>query len=327
MDRRTFAFAAAAAFAWPVAMLAQAVDVPKIGFLYFASRDSAVSTGRVAAFLDGMQRLGYTPGKDFLLLERYADADLTLAAQHAGELVGLNVRVIVATGGQAVQAVRKASGEMPVIATVGSDPVGEALAKSLVKPGGSVTGLYVSTTELVGKQLELLIASVPRLSSVAVLINSSNPTHSARVHALEALARQRGLELVPERCGTPVDIDRAFGDMQRRRVGALVILGDSFFVQQSGQIADIAQRQRMPTIATTREFVEAGGLMSYGEDTVEHFRLAAGYVDKILKGARAGDLPFARTERIVLAINKRTARTLGVTVPSEVLLRADKIID
>lgn len=327
MDRRTFVLAVTAALVGPSAALAQASEPPKIGFLYFGSRESAVGTGRLPAFLDGMKRLGYEPGKNFALVERYANGDLTLVAQNAGELVALKTRVIVATGSQAVRAGRKASGEMPIITTVVSDPVGEGLGKSIAKPGGSVTGLYDSAIEIAGKQLELLIASVPRLASVAVLVNRSNPTHPGRLRALEALARKRGVELVPERCATPGDIELAFADMQRRRVGALLILSDGFFVQQFGQISDIALRRRVFTIAFNREFIEAGGLMSYGEDTLENFRLAAGYVDKILKGAHPGDLPFARTERFVLAINQRTARTLGVTVPPEILLRADKVID
>jgi len=328
VNRRTLLRAGAAALlVRPIAALAQAGEAPAIGFLYFGSHESAMSTGRIAAFLDGMRRLGYAPGKNFTLLERYADADLIVAAQHAGELVGLKVRMIVATGGQAVRAVRNASRDMPVVTTVGSDPVREGLAKSLAQPGGSVTGLYDSSTELVGKQLEVLVACVPKLASVAILMNPSNPTHLSRVRVLEPLARKRKLELLPERCANPADIQHAFADMQRRRAGAVLILGDAFFVQQWPQIAELALASRLPTIALNREFVDAGGLMSYGEDTVENFRLAAGYVDKILKGAKPGDLPFARTERLVLAINNRTARMLKVTVPSEFLLRADKVID
>jgi len=329
MRRRTFlATLGLGLAAVPFAAKAQQAGAPpRIGFLYFGSRDSAVRTGRYPAFMEGMQKLGYASGKEFLLEERFAAGNVELLRTQAAELAALNVRVIVATGTVAVHEAQRVTRKIPIIATVTSDPVGQGLAASLSRPGGNITGFYDSSIELVGKQLELLATVAPKLSRVAVLANPSNATHAARLQRVETLAQKSRVKVQPLECRSPGDIERAFGEMTRGGAHAVLILADPFFVQQAGQIADLAIKHQMPSIALTRDFVEVGGLLSYGEDLIDNFRLAAGYVDKILKGTVPGELPFARSTRVELGINGRTARAIGLKIPSEILLRADFVVD
>jgi putative tryptophan/tyrosine transport system substrate-binding protein len=309
------------------AMAQQASGAPRIGFLYFGSKDSAIRTGRYSAFLEGMRKLNYVVGKDFVLEERYASGDTVQLRAQAIELVGLNVKMIVATGTAAVGELQRTTRSIPIIATVTSDPVGQGLAVSLARPGGNVTGFYDSSVELVGKQLELLLAVAPGMSRVGVLSNPSNKSHVARLSRLELFAQKSRIQVHSQEGRSPGDIERAFAEMVRIGTGAVIILADPFFVQQAGQIAELALKHQLPSIALTRDYVEAGGLLSYGEDLIDNFRSAAGYVDKILKGAAPGELPFVRTPRIELAVNNKTARALSLKMPSDFLLRADRVIE
>lgn len=329
MRRRKFlARLSACLLAVPFGAMAQpASGAARIGFLYFGSKDSAMRTGRYPAFLEGMRKLGYVAGKDFILEERFAGGDTEVLRAQAAELAGLNVKMIVATGTVALSEVQRTTRTIPIIATVTSDPVGQGLAASLARPGGNVTGFYDSSIELVGKQLELLVAVAPRMSRVGVLSNPSNKSHAGRLKRLESFAQKSRVQVQSQDCRSPGDIERAFADMARSGVNAVMILADPFFVQQAGQIAELSRKHRMPSIALTRDYVEAGGLLSYGEDIIENFRLAASYVDKILKGAAPGELPFARTPRIELAVNSKTARAMDLKMPPELILRADLVIE
>jgi putative ABC transport system substrate-binding protein len=318
----------AAALAAPLASFAQQRGtVHRIGFLYYGSRDSAVQTGRYDAFLEGMREKGYVEGKDFVIEARFADGKVERLPGQAAELARLQVDVIVATSNPAIEAAWRATKSIPIVATVGADPVGAGIAANLAHPGGMVTGLYISSDELVPKHMELMAAIAPRMSRVAVLSNPSNPVHAGRVKAVQAIAQKSGLKVSAVTASTPEDIERAFSAMARDRAGAVLVLGDTFFVQQTRQISDLALKHRLPSIFTSHDFVEAGGLMSYGENPTDNFRSAAGYVDKILKGAKPGDLPFERSTRIHLTINRKTARAIGLAIPQDLLLRADKVIE
>jgi putative ABC transport system substrate-binding protein len=299
----------------------------RVGFLYFASRASAYASGRVAAFLASLRSLGRSPDKDFSLVERYADSDPGRLRQYAAELAALHVDVVVATGNPAVRAMRRASKAIPIVSTVSSDPVGAGLASSLAHPGGNVTGLYDSSIELVSKQMELLVSVLPDLNRVAVLMSSVNVTHPARLKVINGFAHGANMKVLPLACRNAADIAPAFEAMARDRVGAVLILGDTMFVQEAKQVADLALRHRIPSIYVSHDFPDAGGLLSYGEDIVDNFRLAAGYVDKILAGASPADLPFARSSRIELTFNKTTAAALGLKLPPELVLRADRIVE
>ena len=324
--RRVLSFLGAGALAAPLAGLAQG-KVWRIGFLYYGSRDSALQTGRYAAFLEGMRERGYAEGKDFVIEARFADGKVERLPGQASELARLRMDVIVATSNPAIDAARRTTGSIPIIAAISAEPVGAGIAANLAHPGGLVTGLYISSDELVPKHLELMAAVVPRMSRVAVLSNPSNPVHAGRVKAVQAIARKSGMKVLAVSANTPEDIERAFLTMARDGAGGLLVLGDTFFVQQTKQIADLALKHRLPAIFVSHDFVEVGGLMSYGENPTDNFRSAAVYVDKILKGAKPGDLPFERSTRIYLTINRRTARAIGVAIPEDLLLRADKVIE
>ena len=300
---------------------------PRIGFLYFGSKESAIKTGRYEAFIDGMRKLGYTAGQNFSLEERFAAGDSALMRAQIADLTKLNVKLLVITGTQAVHEALRMSGGVPIVATVTSDPVGQGLAKTLARPGGNVTGLYDSSIELLGKQLELLRLVLPNLSSIGVLLHPGNPTHPDRLKRLQEQAVSLQVRVQPYPSASQAEIDAAFDRMVRGKIQALLVLADTFFVQQARHIAQLAIKHRLPSIALTRDFAEAGGLLSYGEDVVDNFRLAAAYVDKILKGAAPGDLPFARSSRIEMTGNNATFRALGLKPPSEIALRADRWIE
>jgi putative ABC transport system substrate-binding protein len=221
----------------------------------------------------------------------------------------------------------RASKSIPIVSTVSSDPVGAGLASSLAHPGGNVTGLYDSSIELVSKQMELLTKLLPGLSRVAVLMSSVNVTHPARLKVIREFAQKEKILVLPLACRDATGIGPAFDAMARDHAGALLILGDSLFVQEARQVADLAIKHRIPSIYLSHEYTDAGGLLSYGEDIVDNFRLAAGYVDKILAGASPADLPFARSSRIELTFNKATAAALNLKIPPELVLRADRIVE
>jgi putative ABC transport system substrate-binding protein len=301
--------------------------IKHIGFLYFGSRESAISTGRYRAFLQGMREQGYVEGKDFVIEGRFAEGRGERLPGQAAELVQLGVDVIVATGNPAIEAARHATSTLPIVTAISADPVGAGRATSLARPGGNITGLYISSDELVPKHMELMATVVPRLSRVAVLSNPVNPVHAGRVKTAQAILEKTGAYVSALQASTPADIDRAFSAMARDRAEALLVLGDSFFTQQVRQIAELALKYRLPSIYATHDYVDAGGLMSYAEDVTDNFRLAARYVDKIFKGAKPAELPFERSTRIYLMINRKTAKAIGLAIPRELLLRADKVIE
>lgn len=299
--------------------------VRRIGFLYFGSRQSAAA--RYDAFLRGMRELGYVAGKDFTVEERYADGKNELAQTQAAEMARLKVDVIVVAGNPALHAARRVTTTIPIVSTTSPDPVADGYAASLARPGGNVTGLATGNVELVPKHIELLKFAVPKLTRIGVLMNPANTAHPPQLKTLQDPAQKAGIQLVPLNAGNPEDIERGIAAMARERSQALLILGDTFFTQQSKQIAELALKHRLASTYTQREYAKAGGLMSYGQDVIDNFRRAAGYVDKIFKGTKPGELPFERYTRTHMAINRKTANALGLTISQELLLRADEVIE
>jgi putative ABC transport system substrate-binding protein len=232
----------------------------------------------------------------------------------------------VATGTPTYRALQHATTTIPDVITVTFDPVGDGFAASMARPGGNITGLSISAADLGSKLLELLKAAVPKLSRVAVLVNPENPAHPPRVIRIMSAAQKVGIQVVLAEAGPVQEIEREFAMMAKERANAAIILADGFFLQESRPIAAQALKHRLPSISQLREYAEAGGLMSYGPNSVDNFRRAATYVDKILKGARPGDLPFEQPTRYQLVINHKTATALGLTIPQALLRQADEVI-
>jgi putative tryptophan/tyrosine transport system substrate-binding protein len=328
MDRCRFLLTSlAGALAAPLPSLAQETKVWRIGFFYFGSLQSSLDTGRYRSFLQGMRELGYIEGKNFVVEARFADGEGAALPGLAAELISGKVDVIVATGTPVTLALRKATRTVPIVSTVSSDPAGDGSSASLARPGGNITGLSNFAPELSQKQVELLTACVPKLSRLAVLVNPSNAEHSGRLKLVESAARKVGMRVLAVHGGTPDEITSSFGAMARDRAEAVLILGDTFFLQQMRRIADLALKYRLPSVFLNPELVEAGGLMSYGPNFTDNFRRAASYVDKILKGAKPADLPIEQPTKFELVINLKTAKALGLTIPQSLLLRADQVIE
>ena len=274
-----------------------------------------------------MRELGYVEGKNFMIESRFADGKYERLPALAAELVQLRVDVIVAFGTPPIQAAQRATTTIPIVMVASGDPVASGFVASLSHPGSNLTGLSNIFTDLSSKYLELLRAAVPKLSRVAVLMNPHHPLHAGALKQIQATAKTMRVELPSVEASAAGQIDAAFGVMRRKRAGALIVLADPFFTTQARRIVEIAAKDRLPTIFWTREHVEAGGLMSYGQDLAEHFRRAATYVDKILKGAKPRDLPVEQPTKLELVINRKTAKTLGLNITNELLLRADKVIE
>jgi putative tryptophan/tyrosine transport system substrate-binding protein len=297
----------------------------RIGFLYFGSRQSALDTGRYNAFMLGMRELGYTEGKNFILEARFADGKAERTPALAAELVRLKVDVIVATGSAVYRALQHST-TIPVVVTLTFDPVGDGYAASMARPGGNFTGLSIGAGDLGPKLLELLKATVPKVSRVAVLSNPENPSPPQRVIRIMSAAQKVGVQVWLAEAGTVQEIEREFAVMTKERANAAIIVADGLFLQESQLVAGQALKHRLPSISQLRELTEAGGLMSYGSNNVDNFRRAATYVDKILKGAKAGELPFEQPTRYQLVINRKTAMSLGLTIPEALLRQADEVI-
>jgi len=328
MDRRAFiGIMVGSVFASPPTVLAQQQGkVWRIGFLYFGSRQSSLESGRYEAFVQGMRELGYVEGKNIVIEKRFGDGQAERMPSLAAELVSSKVDVIVATGSATYSALRFATTTTPIVVTVTADPVAAGLAASVARPGGNFTGLSDTASDLGPKELELLKAAVPRLSRVAVLLNPDNVTHPVQMKRLISAAQKVGIQVVLGEADVSTGIEPAFASFARDRADAAIVFNDTFFVQHFEVIAQAALRHRIPSISQIREYARADGLMSYGADLVDNFRRAAAYVDKILKGAKPGELPFEQPTRYSLAINLKTAKTLGITIPPSLLLRADEVI-
>ena len=310
----------------PLGALAQQTKIHRIGHLLFISRKGFLDTGRRGALTQGMADLGYLEGRNFVLEERFSDGKADLLDGLAAELVRLNVDLILTTGTPAHLAAQRATRTIPIVAIADADPVGNGLAASLARPGGNITGMSTSAAELAPKLVELLTTALPKLTRFAVLSNSGNRAHPPVLPRIEVAAQKNGRHVVQISAGSLEDIERGFATMARERLEAVLILIDGFFFQQRKQIAELALKHRMASIYPAAGYAEAGGLMSYGSDLTDNYRRAGIFVDKILRGAHPSNLPFEQPTRYYLEINHRTAAALGIRMPQELLLRADKVL-
>jgi putative ABC transport system substrate-binding protein len=244
----------------------------------------------------------------------------------AAELVQLKVDVIVTAGTAATSAAQKATTTVPIVMGTTNDAVISGFVKSLALPGGNITGISNLTVDLSAKDLEMLLSVEPKLSRVAVLVNPGNSAHAPIVKTVQAAALKPGVKILPLEARTAQEIENGFSTVAQQNAGAVLVALDAFLVQQGRQIAELAVKYRMPSVFAVREHVEVGGLMSYGPNLSDNYRRAATYVDKILKGAKPGNLPIEQPTKFELIINLKTAKALGLTIPQAVLLRADEVI-
>ncbi len=318
----------AGALAVPLVSFAQQKNKTwRAGFLVAGPRPPAIDTHYIGAFVRGMRELGYVEGKNLVIEWRFAEGNYLRLPDLAAELVRMNVDVIVTGGGSANRALQQATSTIPIVNPTMSDPVGNGFAQSLAHPGGNITGLALTTTDMSPKHIELAKLLLPKLTRLSALVNLGNPAHAATFKSIEANALKLGVKTVRLDARNQEGIERNFAVMKRDRAEAVIVAVDAFFLGQRQQIAELALKQRLPSIFSALEHVEAGGLMSYGQSLTDLYRRGAAYVDKIFKGARPGDLPIEQPAVFSLAINRRTAKALGLAIPQEMLLRADKVIE
>jgi ABC-type uncharacterized transport system substrate-binding protein len=298
----------------------QTKKVPRIGYL---SSRFAIEP-REEAFRKGLSELGYVEGQNIVIEWRFAEGKRERQTSLAADLVRLNVECIIATGTSAVHAAKQATSTIPIImANMGDDPVQQGFVASLARPGGNITGFTIMGGDLAGKRLEIVKEVLPKVSRVAILRDPGNPATSAYLKETEAAAGALGVQLqsIESRGGS--DLVNVFRAAAKGRAGALIVVA---FGAQRPQIVNLTIKNRIPTMYTDPTFVPDGGLMSYSADVIEQFRRAAIYVDKILKGTKPADLPVERPTKFELLINLKTAKQIGLTIPPNVLARADKVI-
>ena len=298
--------------------------VPGIGFLTSGSA-AAVST-RVEAFRQGLREHGYMEGKNITVEYRYGAGKFDRLSDLAAELVHFKVNILVAQDAPAAHAAKNATSTIPIIMTNAADPVGTGLVTSLARPGGNITGLSDFNLGVITKRLELLKEVVAAASRIAVLLNPANPTNPLQLKDLEAVAPALRVTLISLQVKGPEDIEPAFNRMKKEHAAAIIIVGDPMFGAHRTRIVELATKSRLPAIWPRTEYVETGGLMSYGTNFNDLSRRAATYVDKILKGAKPADLPVEQPTKFELVINLKTAKQIGLTIPPNVLARADKVI-
>ena len=304
----------------------QTAKVQRIGFLVPASL--SVVAVRTAAFRRGLRDLGYVEGQNVTIEWRSADGKLDLLPTLADELVRLKVDIIVAAGGDPpVRAVKRATQTIPIVMANASDPVGAGLVASLNRPGGNITGLSTAPgPEIYGKHLELLKETFPKLSRVAILSNPANQFSALALRETEATARAFKVSLQILEARNPDEFDTAFAAATKERAGALLVVEDPMFFGERTRLANLARKSRLPAIYGILEYVEVGGLMAYAADRTDMFRRAATYVDKILKGTKPADLPVEQPAKFEFVINLKAAKQIGLTIPPNVLARADRVI-
>ncbi|MEP6944003.1 MAG: ABC transporter substrate-binding protein [Betaproteobacteria bacterium] len=277
-------------------------------------------------FLKGMQELGYVEGKTFVIERRFADGKPELLPGMAAELVRLKVDVIVAVASPAIAASQKATTTIPIVMATTGDPIASGFVRDLARPGGNITGLSNMGGELGAKLVDLLLTVAPTLSRVGVLVSPTSTTYRAILASVQGAAQKAGVTTLIAEASSPEEIESAFSKFNRGGAGAVVVAATPFFTAQRRQLAELALRYRLPSIFGNRALVEVGGLISYGQHFADSYRRAATYVDKILKGAKPGDIPVEQPTQFELVVNLKTAKSLGVTIPQSILLRADEVI-
>ena len=326
MDRRVLLGALAGALlAAPVAAWAQPGKVVRIGFLSPASASDPRMRGLLDAFRRGLVELGYVEGRAFRIESRWAEGRYERLPRLAAELVALRVDVILTVAVPAIRAAREATRTIPIVMASVVDPVATGLVASLARPGGNITGLSNMAPDVTGKLLEILKQIVPNASRVAVLWNPGNPGNEPQLRAAEAAGQALGIRLQSLEARTPDDLDPAFAAMTRQRADALLVFADVTLNEQRARIAGLAAAGRLPAVYGQEG--PAGGLITYSANTPDLFRRSATYVDRIVKGAKPGDLPVEQATRFDLVIDLKAARALGLTIPQSLLLRADQVIE
>lgn len=307
-----------------VAQAQQPTKIPRIGLL-LAGNPSG-NSARIEAFRQGLRQLGYVDEKNFVLEFRYAEGKFDRLPVLAAELVNSNVDIILTGGSIDTRAAKEATKTIPIVMAQDNDPVATGVVASLARPGGNITGLSTLSPELSGKQLELLKETVPKLSRVAVVGTSTILGNSQALKEIELAARAFKLQLQSLDVLDPKAIETAFQAAGKGRAGAVLVLGSPFVNSQRAQTAELAVKFRLPAIYRTSEFVEAGGLMGYGASVNDLFRRAATYVDKILKGTKPTDIPVEQPIKFEFIVNLKAAKQIGLTIPPNVLARADRVI-
>jgi putative ABC transport system substrate-binding protein len=325
MRRRGFISLLGGAAAWPVAARAQQGRLWRIGMLETVS--PALSAANLAAFKNGLRQLGYVEGQSYVIEYRSAEGRAAHFPELASELVGSKVDVIVTRGTPAALATKTATATIPVVMAAIGEPLGTGVVASLARPGGNMTGFSAFVTELSGKRVELFQEAIPAVTRLGFFNNMSNPVVPPQWEETKKAAGSLGIatELLDVR--SKEDIGRAFEAVSRNRVDGLLVGIDAVTQEHRKLIGDLARQQRVPTLGASREYVEADGLVSYGVSYPDLYRRAAGLVDKIFKGAKAGDLPVEQPAKFELIINLKTAQAIGLTLPPLLLARADEVIE
>jgi putative ABC transport system substrate-binding protein len=312
---------------WPLAARAQQDSLPVIGFLRPTSRESVLHL--LPAFHAGLKEIGFVEGQNLVIEYRWAQGQEARLREIAAELVRRRVAVIVTPGSTpAALAAKAETTSIPIVFSSGIDPIRSGLVASLNRPGGNVTGIYQLSGELVGRQLGLLRELVPAVTTIALLVNPANPlVAEASAKAAEAAARTLGLEMKVFPTRNSDDVDAAFADIAHQRISAVLVSADAFFTSRRVQLAKLATQFAVPAVFPIREYAEAGGLMSYGENIADQWRRLGVNTGRVLKGAKPADLPVEQSSKFELVINARTARALGLTVPMTLLSVADEVIE
>jgi putative ABC transport system substrate-binding protein len=326
MRRREFIATLGGAAAWPLTVRAQQPAMPVIGFL--SSRSPGDSTTLVAAFRKGLSEAGYIEGQNIAIEYRWAEGQYDRLPALAAELVHRNVAVLVATGGEpSALAAKGATSAIPIVFTVGGDPVKDGLVASLNRPGGNATGVSLLTTTPEAKRLGLLHELVPGAAVVGVLIDPNSPDGEAQSRELRDAARTIGQRIHIANAKNEEELDLAFATFVQERADALLVSSDPFFDTRRDRIIAFAAQRRMPAIYQFREYAVAGGLMSYGTSLPDGYRQVGIYAGQILKGAKPADLPIFQSIKFEFVINMKTAKTLGLDIPAMILARADEVIE
>jgi ABC-type uncharacterized transport system substrate-binding protein len=326
MKRREFiTLLGGAAVSWPLAARAQQAT-PVVGFLGSASPEAYAR--RLRAFHQALKETGYVEGQNVEVEYRWAGGQYDRLPALAADLVRRQVAVIIAAGAQATLAVKAATTTIPIVFSIATDPVAEGLVASLNRPGGNLTGITSLNVEVGPKRLELLHQVVPSATSMALLVNPTNPSIAEPFsRALQAAARVLGLQLHVLHASSEREIEAAFATLVKLRAGGLVIMPDQLFIARSEQLAALTVRHAVPSVHLFREFAAAGGLISYGSDEGEYYRQVGIYIGRILKGEKPSDLPVQQVTKVELIINLKTARALGLTIPLPLLARADEVVE
>jgi putative ABC transport system substrate-binding protein len=326
MKRREFiTVLGSAVAAWPlVARAEQATRKrPLLGYLITGTRDALGPE----TSLNRLRELGYIEGQNIDIVTRYADADSSRLPALAVELVKLQPDLIVALDPPATVAAKKATASVPIVSAILNDPVHLGLIASYARPGGNVTGILSQVEGLPGKQVEIAQQVVPGANMIGVLVNPGNPTNAFQQKETEDAGAAKAIKIIPAEARSKADLDAALSVLRNARVQAVIVLRDAMFVSEARQIAQLATAMQLPTIGSQSSYVQAGGLLSYGVDNIENHRRAADFVEKILKGAKPGELPVEFPTKLVLSINMKTARALSLDVPWQLQQLADTVIE